>query len=151
MRPLFNTALPLIQAPMAGVQDWRLAAAVCAAGGLGSVPAGMLDAAGLEQQLAQLSAATDSPFQHWSSGRFQQRFLNVLGLYMLAVNVIECTVVGLRDYRGVPVGTPALIDHPRHQAISDHADTVGVGDSDWAINQSAFGEPCCARHFSRCI
>ena len=46
MRPLFNTALPLIQAPMAGVQDWRLAAAVCAAGGLGSVPAGMLDAAG---------------------------------------------------------------------------------------------------------
>ena len=62
MRPLFNTALPLIQAPMAGVQDWRLAAAVCAAGGLGSVPAGMLDAAGLEQQLAQLSAATDTPW-----------------------------------------------------------------------------------------
>ena len=61
MRPLFNTALPLIQAPMAGVQDWRLAAAVCAAGGLGSVPAGMLDAAGLERQLAQLSAATNSP------------------------------------------------------------------------------------------
>ena len=60
MRPLFNTALPLIQAPMAGVQDWRLAAAVCAAGGLGSVPAGMLDAADLEQQLAQLSAATNS-------------------------------------------------------------------------------------------
>lgn len=62
MRPLFNTALPLIQAPMAGVQDSRLAAAVCAAGGLGSVPAGMLDAAGLEQQLAQLSAATDTPW-----------------------------------------------------------------------------------------
>ena len=62
MRPLFNTALPLIQAPMAGVQDWRLAAAVCAAGGLGSVPAGMLDAAGLERQLAQLSATTNSPW-----------------------------------------------------------------------------------------
>lgn len=62
MRSLFNTALPLIQAPMAGVQDWHLAAAVCAAGGLGSVPAGMLDASGLEQQLAHLSAATNAPW-----------------------------------------------------------------------------------------
>lgn len=62
MRSLFNTSLPLIQAPMAGVQDWRLAAAVCEAGGLGSVPAGMLDAAGLEQQLTQLSAATNNPW-----------------------------------------------------------------------------------------
>ena len=62
MHSLFGTSHPLIQAPMAGVQDWRLAAAVCAAGGLGSVPAGMLDAAGLEQQLAPLSAATNSPW-----------------------------------------------------------------------------------------
>ncbi len=62
MHSLFGTSHPLIQAPMAGVQDWRLAAAVCAAGGLGSVPAGMLDASGLEQQLAPLSAATNSPW-----------------------------------------------------------------------------------------
>lgn len=62
MHSLFSTSHPLIQAPMAGAQDWRLAAAVCAAGGLGSVPAGMLDASGLEQQLAQLSAATNAPW-----------------------------------------------------------------------------------------
>ena len=44
--PCFTgTHLPLIQAPMAGVQDWRLAAAVSEAGGLGSLPAGMLSAA----------------------------------------------------------------------------------------------------------
>ncbi|MCG8393113.1 MAG: nitronate monooxygenase, partial [Pseudomonadales bacterium] len=59
---LAGTDLPLIQAPMAGVQDWRLAAAVCKAGGLGSVPAGMLDADGLAQQLAHLSTATDKPW-----------------------------------------------------------------------------------------
>lgn len=62
MPSLFGTALPLIQAPMAGVQDWRLAAAVCEAGGLGSVPAGMLNAQGLEEQLAHLRAATTKPW-----------------------------------------------------------------------------------------
>ena len=40
---LLGTA-PLIQAPMAGVQDGRLAAAVCNAGALGSLPAAMLGA-----------------------------------------------------------------------------------------------------------
>ena len=62
MHSLFRTSHPLIQAPMAGVQDWRLAAAVCEAGGLGSVPAGMLNAQGLEEQLTQLSAATNKPW-----------------------------------------------------------------------------------------
>ena len=62
MSSLFGTDLPLIQAPMAGVQDWRLAAAVCEAGGLGSVPAGMLNAQGLEEQLSQVCAATDKPW-----------------------------------------------------------------------------------------
>jgi hypothetical protein len=37
--PLFGTALPIIQAPMASVQGSRLAAAVCGAGGLGSLRA----------------------------------------------------------------------------------------------------------------
>lgn len=54
--------LPLIQAPMAGVQDWRLAAAVCDTGGLGSLPAGMLDPEQLAEQLTQLQHATRNPF-----------------------------------------------------------------------------------------
>ncbi|PKH55396.1 hypothetical protein CXF83_19545 [Shewanella sp. Choline-02u-19] len=31
---------PIIQAPMAGVQNWELAAAVSNSGGLGSIPCG---------------------------------------------------------------------------------------------------------------
>lgn len=42
---------PIIQAPMAGVQDWRLAAAVSNAGGLGSIPCGMLAAEQLVEHL----------------------------------------------------------------------------------------------------
>ncbi|MFC3031293.1 NAD(P)H-dependent flavin oxidoreductase [Pseudoalteromonas fenneropenaei] len=54
---LINTRYPIIQAPMAGVQDSRLALAVTRAGGLGSVPCGMLDAAQVRAEIAKLRAA----------------------------------------------------------------------------------------------
>jgi nitronate monooxygenase len=54
--------LPILQAPMAGVQDHALAIAVSNAGGLGALPCAMLDAATLERQLAALRAGTPAPF-----------------------------------------------------------------------------------------
>ncbi|MFR9720069.1 NAD(P)H-dependent flavin oxidoreductase [Aeromonas diversa] len=54
--------LPLIQAPMAGVQDHRLALAVCEAGAIGSLPAAMLSPDQLRQQLEWMTAHTDRPF-----------------------------------------------------------------------------------------
>lgn len=54
--------LPIIQAPMAGVQDSALALAVCRAGGLGSLPAAMLSPDELERQLGILAAGTDRPW-----------------------------------------------------------------------------------------
>ncbi|PQA78655.1 nitronate monooxygenase family protein [Rhodoferax sp. TS-BS-61-7] len=57
-----GTALPLIQAPMAGVQGHALAAAVCNAGGLGSIPAAMLSLDGLRAELTQLTTLTDKPY-----------------------------------------------------------------------------------------
>jgi nitronate monooxygenase len=59
---LLGTQLPLVQAPMAGVQGHALAAAVSNAGALGSLPAAMLSPAALEAELAALRAATDRPF-----------------------------------------------------------------------------------------
>lgn len=52
-----GTRLPLIQAPMAGSQDARLAIAVGQAGALGSLPAAMLDAHALERELRLLQAS----------------------------------------------------------------------------------------------
>lgn len=51
---VFGTNYPLIQAPMAGVQDSGLAIAVSRAGGLGSLPAAMLDATSLRRELQAL-------------------------------------------------------------------------------------------------
>lgn len=53
---------PLFQSPMAGVQDHRLALAVCSAGGLGALPAAMLSLEQLDAELAALSAGTQAPY-----------------------------------------------------------------------------------------
>ena len=53
---------PIFQAPMAGVQDHRLAAAVCSAGALGALPAAMLSPEGLHTELKALTAATSGPY-----------------------------------------------------------------------------------------
>ena len=58
---LLGTELPLIQAPMAGVQDRRLAVAVSQAGALGSLPCAMLDADALRAELSAIAEATDRP------------------------------------------------------------------------------------------
>ena len=55
-------ALPVIQAPMADVQDSALALAVCRAGGLGALPAAMLTADELTRQLGLLAAGTTRPW-----------------------------------------------------------------------------------------
>ncbi|PZP97951.1 MAG: 2-nitropropane dioxygenase [Variovorax paradoxus] len=63
MRHAFlGTELPIIQAPMAGVQRSRLAATVCAAGGLGSLPGAMFDATGLRTELQALAAQARGPY-----------------------------------------------------------------------------------------
>ncbi len=59
---IFQTQHPIIQAPMAGVQDHRLAVAVSNAGGLGSLPAAMLSLDALKAELTQLRAKTDKPY-----------------------------------------------------------------------------------------
>lgn len=53
---------PIIQAPMAGVQDSRFAIAVCQAGGVGSLPCTMLTLSQIETQIANIRSHTDSVF-----------------------------------------------------------------------------------------
>jgi nitronate monooxygenase len=53
---------PIVQAPMAGVQGSALAAAVCNAGGLGSLPCAMLTPEAMRRELAALTGATAKPF-----------------------------------------------------------------------------------------
>lgn len=62
IRSLFEISLPVIQAPMAGSQNHQLAAAVSEAGGLGSIPAGMLNAETLDAELTAIAPLTRKPY-----------------------------------------------------------------------------------------
>ena len=62
LRRLLGTELPLIQAPMAGVQGSTLAIAVCNAGGLGSLPCAMLTVDAMRKELAATRAGTTRPY-----------------------------------------------------------------------------------------
>lgn len=59
---LLGCRLPVIQAPMAGVQNSRLTIAACRAGALGSLPAAMLSPEQLRAEISAIRAATDAPF-----------------------------------------------------------------------------------------
>ncbi|MGH6719662.1 MAG: NAD(P)H-dependent flavin oxidoreductase [Alphaproteobacteria bacterium] len=59
---LFEIALPIIQAPMAGANGSAMAIAVSEAGGLGSLPCAMLDAAKARAELGVMRQRTSRPF-----------------------------------------------------------------------------------------
>jgi hypothetical protein len=62
LQALLGIDLPLIQAPMAGVQSSALALAVSNAGALGSLPAAMLTPQALRAELQTLRSGTQRPF-----------------------------------------------------------------------------------------
>jgi nitronate monooxygenase len=62
LQKLFGIDIPIIQAPMAGVQDHRFCVAVSNAGGLGSLPCAMLSLDALRSELAAIKAQTSRPF-----------------------------------------------------------------------------------------
>src|SRR5919108_2110790 len=62
LQQLLGIELPIIQAPMAGVQGSALAVAVSNAGGLGSLPCAMLSLDAMCNELAAIKAQTGKPF-----------------------------------------------------------------------------------------
>jgi len=62
LRQLLGIELPIIQAPMAGVQGSALAIAVSDAGGLGSLPCAMLGLDTMRNELATIKSQCGKPF-----------------------------------------------------------------------------------------
>ena len=58
---LFGIELPIVLAPMAGAMDFELAAAVAEAGGLGSLPCGMLSPQAIREQVERFRGRTEKP------------------------------------------------------------------------------------------
>jgi len=62
IQDLFGIALPIVQAPMAGVQASALAVAVSNAGGLGSLPCALLGRESIEAELEHIRTQTNKPY-----------------------------------------------------------------------------------------
>jgi NAD(P)H-dependent flavin oxidoreductase YrpB (nitropropane dioxygenase family) len=62
LHTLLDIELPIIHAPMAGVQDNALAVAVANAGGLGSLPCALLGLDAMRSELSAIKAQTDKLF-----------------------------------------------------------------------------------------
>ncbi|MGD9662480.1 MAG: NAD(P)H-dependent flavin oxidoreductase [Porticoccaceae bacterium] len=62
LQQLLGVDLPIIQAPMAGVQGSALTVAVSSAGGLGSLPCAMLEPDAMRRELAAIRAQTAKPY-----------------------------------------------------------------------------------------
>jgi nitronate monooxygenase len=62
LEELLGIELPIVQAPMAGVQGSAMAVAVSEAGGLGSLPCAMLTAETMKSELAAIHAQTARPY-----------------------------------------------------------------------------------------
>jgi len=58
---LLGIKRPIIQAPMAGVQDSQLTIAVSNSGGLGSLPCAMLSEEQIHNELTSITQATTNP------------------------------------------------------------------------------------------
>jgi nitronate monooxygenase len=62
IQKLLGIKLPIIQAPMAGVQGYALAVAVSNAGGLGSLPCAMFSPEALRNELAAIRSQSTRPY-----------------------------------------------------------------------------------------
>jgi nitronate monooxygenase len=62
LQQLLDIEIPILQAPMAGVQESALAVAVSNAGGLGALPGAMLSPDALRRELTAIRAGTDRPY-----------------------------------------------------------------------------------------
>ena len=124
---LFGTGLPLIQAPMAGVQDATLAIAVARAGALGSLPCAMLDRSQLEaalQRFATLARPINlnffcHPMAEPDAGE-SQRWRDALAPYYEEYGIAPPAPSTTGARRPLDTATVDLLDAFRPRIVSFH-------------------------------
>ncbi len=135
LRRLLGIELPIIQAPMAGVQGSELAVAVSNAGGLGSLPCAMLSLETLRDELGAIRAGTDRPFNvnffcHASPAPSPEReaaWRAVLSPYFRELGVDLATIPASRGR--APFGAEAadLLEAFRPAVVSFHFGLPSAG------------------------
>lgn len=125
---ILPSRLPIIQAPMAGAQGPELALAVCEAGGLGSLPAAMLTAGQLRDQIAELRARTAAPFnvnffcheQPGADARAYARWLEALAPYYAEVGLDPAAIAPGAGRNPFDAATCEVVEATKPAVVSFH-------------------------------
>ena len=126
---LSDLSLPLIQAPMAGVQGVELALAVCQTGALGSLPAAMLSAEQLAHALQRLNAESGGApynvnfFAHTTPSVSAEQYANWLAVLQPYFNEWGINAADIPQQGGrQPFDEAALqwVEHYRPAVVSFH-------------------------------
>lgn len=120
--------IPIIQAPMAGVQGSSLTIAVCRAGGLGSLPCAMLTPETLVKELQCISEATDRPYNvnffchsmPSSNANVEQRWQERLKPFYDELGVCQAGAATGASRRPFDAETLALLKDFRPAVVSFH-------------------------------
>lgn len=120
--------LPIIQAPMAGVQDSRLAVAVCRAGGLGSLPCALLTNEQIEHEIGDIRSNTSHPFnvnffahrQIEYTAAMEKRWFEVLKPYYRALGVEKSAITSTGGRQPFSQETADLIADLQVPVVSFH-------------------------------
>ncbi|HZV01941.1 MAG TPA: nitronate monooxygenase family protein [Planctomycetota bacterium] len=125
---LLGVELPIVQAPMAGVQDQELAIAVALAGGLGSIPCAMLSPDAIRRQVATFRERARKPvnlnfFCHGTPapdpGR-DARWRELLGRYHAELGGDPATGAGGPARLPFDEATCAVVEELRPEVVSFH-------------------------------
>jgi nitronate monooxygenase len=141
---LLGTTLPIIQAPMAGVQDTALAAAVCNAGGLGSLPCATLALEALEEEVSKLAAQTDRPFNlnffchrpATANEAQQSAWLASLAGYFAELNIDPPAPTSRPARQPFGAETLAVLQRLQPAVVSFH---FGLPDAEWVKQIKEWG------------
>ena len=125
---LIDIELPIIQAPMAGANDSAMVIAVSEAGGLGSLPCGMLDPAKIRDEIGIIRQISSKPinlnfFCHELPQPDQNRehtWRQLLATYYEELGLVGSTTVTSVNRAPFNEATCEIVEEYQPEAVSFH-------------------------------
>ncbi len=128
LHSLLGIDLPVIQAPMAGVQGSAMAVAVSQVGGLGSLPCAMLSTSMLKSELAAIQSQTSRPYnvnffchrQPTVDPAIEARWRAALEPYYAEFGIDRETIAAGTSRLPFDRPTPEILGHFQPKVVSFH-------------------------------
>ncbi len=144
IQELLGIELPILQAPMAGVQGSALAIAVSNAGGLGGLPCAMLSPEGMRKELEAVRAATTRPYNvnffchvpPQPDAARESRWRSALGPYFAEYAIDGASIPAGAGRTPFSAETAAILEEFKPRVVSFH---FGLPDASLVARAKSWG------------